>query len=206
MALPLTHAHRTAHGRRAPASATHPASPALSLLRQRIAAANSPPPLRRRRAANATADGAPPPAPIPQDPLTYRHLLVALVDSNPYLGSNSQGAIAAGADLALAHRSDKITVLLIDEPGESSGASAGADASVRVKTVAWHLRERGCQTEFDFLERPMGEKGAASALVGEVADDVGADLVVLSSQGVHERHIDANLLAEFVSVPVLLLP
>lgn len=185
----------------------------------RSAAAPSPRPLlprfRRRRvlvappssSSSQGADAAPPPAGVvAQDPLTYKHLLVALIDSNPYLDANSQSAVAAAADLARAHSSEKISFVLIDEPGRSSAESSGADASVRLKTVAWHLRERGCGTPFDLLERPVGEKGAASALVGDVADEVGADLLLLSSAGVHAGHVDANLLAEFVSCPVLLLP
>lgn len=140
-----------------------------------------------------------------QDPLTYKHLLVALIDSNPYLDANSQTAVAAAAGLGNAHNSEKLTFVLIDEPGRS-GSDAGADASVRLKTLAWHLRERGCATPFDLLERPVGEKGKASALIGDVADEVGADLLLLSSAGVHAGHVDANLLAEFVSCPVLLLP
>jgi hypothetical protein len=39
-----------------------------------------------------------------------------------------------------------------------------------------------------------------------VADEVNADLVILSSEAVHAKHVDANLLAEFVPCPVLLLP
>jgi hypothetical protein len=133
-------------------------------------------------------------------------LLVALIDSNPYLDPNSHAALAAAADLASAHRSRKISVLLIDEPGKSSESSPGADASLRLKSVTWHIKERGCETPFDFLERGVGEKGAASALVGDVADEVGSDLLVLSSAGVHSKHLDANLLAEFVSCPILILP
>jgi len=142
----------------------------------------------------------------PQDPLKYDHLLVARGNSTPYLSSNSQGAIAASADLAAAHGSSKLTFLLIDEPGRSSGDSAGADPSVRIKTVSWHLSERGCGVPFEMLERAIGEPGAASALVGDVADEVGADLLVMSSSGVHDKHVNANLLCEFVSCPVLLLP
>lgn len=41
---------------------------------------------------------------------------------------------------------------------------------------------------------------------GDVADQVEADLVVMSSEAVHAKHVDANLLAEFVPCPVLLLP
>jgi hypothetical protein len=41
---------------------------------------------------------------------------------------------------------------------------------------------------------------------GDVADEIRADLVVLHSEAVHAKHVDANLLAEFVPCPVLLLP
>jgi hypothetical protein len=184
----------------------HTATSARSSSRPRSAAPPPPTlraPQRRRIVASSSAEA---PQPIPQDPLKYDHLLVALVDSNPYLSSNSQSAVAASADLARAHNSTKITFLLIDEPGKSSNDSAGADPSLRIKNVNWHLRERGCETPMDFLERSIAEKGAASALVGDVADEVGADLLVMSSSGVHDRHVDANLLAEFVSCPVLLLP
>lgn len=201
-------------GRAAAAAAPSSSSSSAAAPLQRVVASS---PLARSRrgrplvapASSSSSAGGPdaPAQPIvPQDPLKYDHLLVALVDSNPYLSSNSQGAVAASADLANAHKSSKITFLLIDEPGKSSGDSAGADPSLRIKTVNWHLRERGCDTQFDMLERPVGEKGAASALVGDVADEVGADLLVLSSSGVHDKHVDANLLAEFVSCPVLLLP
>jgi hypothetical protein len=48
--------------------------------------------------------------------------------------------------------------------------------------------------------------GKGSAAVGEVADTISADLVVVSTSAIHEHHVDANLLAEFVPAPVLLLP
>lgn len=41
---------------------------------------------------------------------------------------------------------------------------------------------------------------------GDFADEINADVVVLSSEAVHAKHVDANQLAEFVSCPVLLLP
>ena len=49
-------------------------------------------------------------------------------------------------------------------------------------------------------------QGKGSVAVGEVADSLSADLVVLSSEAVHAKRADANLLAEFVPCPVLLLP
>jgi hypothetical protein len=48
--------------------------------------------------------------------------------------------------------------------------------------------------------------GKGSVAVGEVADNIEADLVVLSTAAIHEKHVDGNLLAEFVPCPVLLLP
>ena len=41
---------------------------------------------------------------------------------------------------------------------------------------------------------------------GDVADEVEADLVLLSTEAVHAKHVDANQLAEFVSCPLMLLP
>ena len=56
------------------------------------------------------------------------------------------------------------------------------------------------------LEEKIEDKGKGSVAVGEAADTFSADLVVLSSSAVHEKHVDANLLAEFVPAPLLLLP
>lgn len=47
---------------------------------------------------------------------------------------------------------------------------------------------------------------SGSVLVGDVADEISADLLVISSEAVHTKQVDANLLAEFVPCPVLLLP
>ncbi len=59
--------------------------------------------------------------------------------------------------------------------------------------------------EFDVIERAP-DSTPCSALVGDLADELGADLVLLSSEAVHNKRVDANLLAEFVSCPLLLLP
>lgn len=59
--------------------------------------------------------------------------------------------------------------------------------------------------EFDLLER-LGEGKMPAAVVGEVADDLELDLVVLPMEAVHHKHIDCNLLAEFTPCPVMLLP
>lgn len=59
--------------------------------------------------------------------------------------------------------------------------------------------------EFKLLER-LGEGKKPTAIIGEVADDMNLDLVVMSMEAVHSKHVDANLLAEFIPCPVLLLP
>ncbi|XP_038994890.1 peroxidase 64-like [Hibiscus syriacus] len=59
--------------------------------------------------------------------------------------------------------------------------------------------------EFKLLER-LGEGSQPTAIIGEVADDMNLDLEVMSMEAIHSKHVDANLLAEFVPCPVLLLP
>lgn len=59
--------------------------------------------------------------------------------------------------------------------------------------------------EFGLMER-LGEGKKPTAIIGEVADDLNLDLVVLSMEAIHSKHVDANLLAEFIPCPVLLLP
>lgn len=65
------------------------------------------------------------------------------------------------------------------------------------------LAAAGCDTA-EVLEKSVPESG--SALIGDLADEISADLVLLSSEAVHTKQVDANLLAEFVGCPVLLLP
>lgn len=55
------------------------------------------------------------------------------------------------------------------------------------------------------MER-LGEGKKPTAVIGEVADDLNADLVVISMESIHSKHVDGNLLAEFIPCPVVLLP
>jgi hypothetical protein len=72
--------------------------------------------------------------------------------------------------------------------------------------LPWFLVDvAGGFKEFRLVER-LGEGKRPAAVIGEVADDMGLDLVVLSMESIHLKHIDSNLLAEFVPCPVLLLP
>lgn len=59
--------------------------------------------------------------------------------------------------------------------------------------------------EFKLMEK-IGAGKRPAVVIGEVADDMNLDLVVLSMESIHSKHIDSNLLAEFVPCPVLLLP
>ena len=59
--------------------------------------------------------------------------------------------------------------------------------------------------DYNLLER-LGEGSKPTAIIGDVADDLNLDLVVISMEAIHTKHIDANLLAEFIPCPVMLLP
>lgn len=135
---------------------------------------------------------------------SWEHVMAVIADSNTHLSTASRAALATAANLA---SSRKLTVLFLDD--ENSGDSAEElveKNSSRVKRVQGQLSELGFQ-DVSFLEEAIEHSsGKGSVAVGEAADSVGADLVVMSSAAVHDKHVDANLLAEFVPAPVLLLP
>lgn len=63
----------------------------------------------------------------------------------------------------------------------------------------------GGYQEFKLLER-LGEGSKPTAIIGEIADEMNLDVVIMSMEAIHSKHVDANLLAEFIPCPVLLLP
>jgi hypothetical protein len=127
---------------------------------------------------------------------------VAIIDANPSLSTASRAALATAASLAASH---KLTVLFLDE--EAASEQTQEQAGERAKRVQGQLSELGMK-DVSFLQEALEapSSGQGSVAVGEAADNVGADLVVISSAAVHEKHVDANLLAEFVNATVLLLP
>lgn len=134
--------------------------------------------------------------------LKYDHLLLAIMDNNPYFSDGSKQAFATAAGLGLQHNS-KMTVLLVDE------AQPEGDQSTRIETALWHLKENGFDTgnaAFQEVSLAAEETHNSSVVVGNAVDQVDADLVLLSTEAVHSKAVDANLLAEFVDCPVLLLP
>lgn len=60
-------------------------------------------------------------------------------------------------------------------------------------------------TEYKLLER-LGDGSKPTAIIGEIADEMSLDMVIMSMEAIHSKHVDANLLAEFIPCPVLLLP
>lgn len=136
---------------------------------------------------------------VASDDLVYKHILVPILDKNPYLSSATRQALETTTKLAKRYQSD-ITVVVIDE----SEKEQIADHDTRIKTIRWHLSEGGFE-QFGLLEK-LGEGKMPAAVIGEVADDLNLDLVVLSMEAVHSKHLDANLLSEFVPCPVLMLP
>ncbi|KAI5684011.1 hypothetical protein M9H77_05239 [Catharanthus roseus] len=129
----------------------------------------------------------------------FKHLLLPITDRNPYLSEGTRQAAVTTASLAKKYGAD-ITVIVIDEKEKESFP----EHETQLSSIRWHLSEAGFQ-EFKLLER-LGEGKKPTAIIGEVADDMNLDLVVMSMEAVHSKHVDANLLAEFIPCPVLLLP
>ncbi|CAN1274105.1 hypothetical protein LINPERPRIM_LOCUS15276 [Linum perenne] len=87
---------------------------------------------------------------------------------------------------------------------QQAAATAGAvarkyEADIIVVEIAVGFKE------FKLLER-FGEGKKPTAIIGEVADDLNLDLVVIRMEAIHSKHVDANPLAEFIPCTVLLLP
>jgi len=114
--------------------------------------------------------------------LSYQHLLLCLIDDNAYLSTSSRQAAATAAALAAQHGS-KVTVLVIDAPG---AVPPEEQQKVRLDSVSWHLTDRGC-ADFTLLEKAFDVQ--ASVLIGDTADEVGADLVLVPSAAVHAKHV-----------------
>ncbi|KAK9074789.1 hypothetical protein SSX86_003107 [Deinandra increscens subsp. villosa] len=129
----------------------------------------------------------------------FKHLLLPITDRNPYLSEGTRQAAATTAALAKKYGAD-ITVVVIDAKLKESLP----EHDTQLSSIRWHLSEGGFQ-EFKLLER-LGEGSKPTAIIGEIADDMNLDLVIMSMEAIHSKHVDANLLAEFIPCPVILLP
>jgi len=128
-----------------------------------------------------------------------KHVLLPVTDRNPYLSDGTRQAAATTASLAKKYGADITVVVIDDKPKESF-----PEHDTQMSSIRWHLSEGGF-TEFGLMER-LGEGRKPTAIIGEVADELELDLVVLSMEAIHSKHVDGNLLAEFIPCPVLLLP
>ncbi|MCO5611956.1 hypothetical protein L7F22_066216 [Adiantum nelumboides] len=129
----------------------------------------------------------------------YKKVLLPIIDRNPYLSEATRQAAATTTALAKKYGAE-ITVVVIDENAKESIN----DHDLRIKNIRWHLAQGGYE-EFGLLES-LGEGKLPAAIIGEIADDLSLDLVVLSMESIHSKHIDGNLLPEFVPCPIMLLP
>lgn len=134
----------------------------------------------------------------PPASVAFRNVLLAIVDTNPYLGDGSRQALATAAAISRKEPDGRVTVLVVDKEKASEDST-----KVKMETVTWHLRDQQ-SGPFEVLE--ASQESCAAALIGDMVDQIKADVVLLSSETVHTKAVDANLLAEFVSCPVLLLP
>ncbi|CAD5173088.1 uncharacterized protein LOC135609563 isoform X2 [Musa acuminata AAA Group] len=134
------------------------------------------------------------------DALTsVKHVLLPITDRNPYLSEGTRQAAATTTALAKKYGADITVVVIDDKPKESI-----PEHDAQLSSIRWHLSEGGFK-EFGLMER-LGEGKMPTAIIGEIADDLNLDLVVLSMEAIHSKYVDGNLLAEFIPCPVLLLP
>ncbi|XP_057420689.1 uncharacterized protein LOC130714759 [Lotus japonicus] len=129
----------------------------------------------------------------------FKHLLLPITDRNPYLSEGTRQAISTTTALAKKYGAD-ITVVVIDEQQKESLP----EHETQLSSIRWHISEGGFK-DYNLLER-LGEGSKPTAIIGDVADELNLDLVVISMEAIHTKHIDANLLAEFIPCPVMLLP
>ncbi|KDD73176.1 hypothetical protein H632_c2457p0 [Helicosporidium sp. ATCC 50920] len=128
----------------------------------------------------------------------YDHILIALTDSHRALTSTSRQTMELAVGLASPRRS-KLTVMFIEEQGSMPPTDC-------IASIQSEFADR-LLGELSFVEEAVGyAEGRGAVALGEVADTLSADLVVLSTQAVRQHCLDANLLAEFVPCPLLLLP
>uniref|UniRef100_A0ACD5XUK3 Uncharacterized protein n=1 Tax=Avena sativa TaxID=4498 RepID=A0ACD5XUK3_AVESA len=128
-----------------------------------------------------------------------KHVLLPITDRNPYLSEGTRQAAATTTSLAKKYGANITVVVIDDKPKESF-----PEHDTQMSSIRWHLSEGGF-TEFGLMER-LGEGKKPTAIIGEVADELELDLVVLSMEAIHSKHVDGNLLAEFIPCPVLMLP
>lgn len=129
----------------------------------------------------------------------FKHLLLPITDRKPYLSEGTKQAIATTIALANKYGAD-ITVVVIDEQQKESLP----EHETQLSSIRWHLSEGGLK-DYKLLER-LDDGSKPTAIIGDVADELNLDLVVISMEAIHTKHIDANLLAEFIPCPVMLLP
>lgn len=135
----------------------------------------------------------------------FKHVLLPIIDRNPYLSESTRQAAATTTALAKKYGAD-ITVAVIDQDSQEirDTKEAKDNHELQLKTIRWHLSEGGFE-DFTLVER-LAEGLKPAAVIGELADDLGLDLVIMSMEAIHHKHIDGNLLVEFVPCPVLMLP
>lgn len=132
--------------------------------------------------------------------LKYDSLLVTLISpaggsgsSSTASSSSSRASLAAAGALARANNSSSVTVLLVDEVAPTAEANAP-----RLEAIAAALQASGADpASVKFLEKALDAESShnASVAVGDAADECSADLLILHSDAVHAKRVDANLLA-----------
>jgi len=128
------------------------------------------------------------PTAAPFKAVSYKKILVCLMDENPYLSLGSRQTIAAAAQLANSFKGHLVVVSL-DRPAWTF------NGSVRADTIAFYMKESNCE-EYEMVAVKVEEDDAAIA-IADLADDIDGTYLMLSTNIVEDGHLDANALAKF---------
>mmetsp|Transcript_46864 Transcript_46864/g.85894 ORF Transcript_46864/g.85894 Transcript_46864/m.85894 type:complete len:219 (+) Transcript_46864:73-729(+) len=128
-----------------------------------------------------------------------KHILLVVLDDNPYLSGSTKAALKHAAVGAKA--GNKVTAMVL--PATPDGNVTNPE--VLVNTLRWWFEEN--EVPADRYEELVPEgKTAPAALVAEAVDELECDQVVMSAEAVAKKRIDMPLLATFLDCPVLLVP
>mmetsp|Transcript_41187 Transcript_41187/g.94734 ORF Transcript_41187/g.94734 Transcript_41187/m.94734 type:complete len:210 (-) Transcript_41187:101-730(-) len=128
-----------------------------------------------------------------------KHVLLVVLDDNPYLSGSTKAALKHAAIGAKA--GNKVTAMVL--PGTPDGNLTNPE--VLVNTLRWWFEENEVPAD-RYEELVPSVNMAPAALVADAVEELECDQVVISAEAVAKKRIDIPLLATFLGCPMLLVP
>lgn len=126
--------------------------------------------------------------------------LLVLVDPEPDLKPGSIAAMKTAAKLSTSLGSE-LTVAFID------AESWNVDLPARGKSIDHYMQE--CNREpgkYEVVELKMKQGETGTTVISDMAEERFANMVIFSTDVVHKKIVDVNVLSEFVDCPFMVVP